>query len=85
MCCLASKRWDTRTRTKNDRTRICSVTITPYPNACFALQSYYFFRISQTIYNIFFASFYTFYKAEQVCKRVRNNMGKTIIFTIMHS
>ena len=24
-------RWDTRTRTKNDRTRICSVTITPYP------------------------------------------------------
>ena len=23
--------WDTRTRTKNDRTRICSVTITPYP------------------------------------------------------
>ncbi len=26
-CC-----WDTRTRTKNDRTRICSVTITPYPN-----------------------------------------------------
>ena len=35
MCCLASKRWDTRTRTKNDRTRICSVTITPYPNACF--------------------------------------------------
>ncbi len=24
--------WDTRTRTKNDRTRICSVTITPYPN-----------------------------------------------------
>lgn len=25
-------RWDTRTRTKNDRTRICSVTITPYPN-----------------------------------------------------
>ena len=29
-------RWDTRTRTKNDRTRICSVTITPYPNT-FAL------------------------------------------------
>ena len=27
--------WDTRTRTKNDRTRICSVTITPYPNTCF--------------------------------------------------
>ena len=24
-------RWDTRTRTKNDRTRICCVTITPYP------------------------------------------------------
>ena len=23
--------WDTRTRTRNDRTRICSVTITPYP------------------------------------------------------
>lgn len=23
--------WDTRTRTKNDRTRICCVTITPYP------------------------------------------------------
>ena len=23
--------WGTRTRTKNDRTRICSVTITPYP------------------------------------------------------
>ena len=27
LCC-----WGTRTRTKNDRTRICSVTITPYPN-----------------------------------------------------
>ena len=27
--------WDTRIRTRNDRTRICSVTITPYPNvAC---------------------------------------------------
>ena len=25
-------RWGTRIRTKNDRTRICSVTITPYPN-----------------------------------------------------
>ena len=25
------KCWGTRTRTKNDRTRICSVTITPYP------------------------------------------------------
>ncbi len=29
---LPLKCWDTRTRTKNDRTRICSVTITPYPN-----------------------------------------------------
>ena len=28
----ASFCWDTRTRTRNDRTRICSVTITPYPN-----------------------------------------------------
>ena len=36
MCCLASKRWDTRTRTKNDRTRICSVTITPYPTLSIA-------------------------------------------------
>lgn len=40
--------WDTWTRTKNDRTRICSVTITPYPNMfCFlfriAMQNYYFF------------------------------------------
>ena len=25
-------RWGTRTRTRKDRTRICSVTITPYPN-----------------------------------------------------
>ena len=24
--------WDTRTRTRKGRTRICSVTITPYPN-----------------------------------------------------
>ena len=30
LMCLAFG-WDTRTRTKNDRTRICSVTITPYP------------------------------------------------------
>ena len=29
---LIVESWDTRTRTKNDRTRICSVTITPYPN-----------------------------------------------------
>ena len=26
-----TKCWGTRIRTKNDRTRICSVTITPYP------------------------------------------------------
>ena len=24
--------WDTRTRTRKNRTRICCVTITPYPN-----------------------------------------------------
>ena len=30
LMCLAFG-WDTRTRTRNDRTRICSVTITPYP------------------------------------------------------
>ena len=29
--------WGTRTRTKNDRTRICSVTITPYPNLLLSL------------------------------------------------
>ena len=42
--------WDTRIRTWNDRTRICSVTITPYPNVirnsswnCGA-KVYYFFE-----------------------------------------
>ena len=43
--------WGTRTRTKNDRTRICSVTITPYPNVLaikqprfdLRVQRYYFF------------------------------------------
>ena len=42
VCCKIKKRepqrvlfcWDTRTRTRNDRTRICSVTITPYPKIC---------------------------------------------------
>ena len=29
--------WDTRIRTRNDRTRICSVTITPYPNVFFVV------------------------------------------------
>gem|GEM_PF-1483445 len=45
--------------------------------------TFFVFRKRFTIF--FFASFYTFYKAEKLCKRVRNNMGKTIIFTIMHS
>ena len=35
--------WDTRIRTRNDRTRICSVTITPYPNAFFERKSIYLF------------------------------------------
>ena len=30
--------WGTRTRTRKGRTRICSVTITPYPNASLVLQ-----------------------------------------------
>ena len=32
--------WDTRTRTRKGRTRICSVTITPYPNMCCNLFPY---------------------------------------------
>ena len=36
---LIVESWDTRTRTKNDRTRICSVTITPYPNIIVATRS----------------------------------------------
>ena len=28
--------WDTRTRTRKNRTRICCVTITPYPNNYFS-------------------------------------------------
>ena len=36
---LIVESWDTRTRTKNDRTRICSVTITPYPNFIVATRS----------------------------------------------
>ena len=44
--------WGTRTRTRKGRTRICSVTITPYPNAFLQIeqpcsdlrvQRYYFF------------------------------------------
>ena len=31
--------WDTRIRTWNDRTGICSVTITPYPNFHLRVQS----------------------------------------------
>ena len=33
--------WDTRIRTRNDRTRICSVTITPYPNVFLLLQCHF--------------------------------------------
>ena len=32
--------WDTRIRTRNDRTRICSVTITPYPNVVLQLNNF---------------------------------------------
>ena len=32
--------WDTRIRTRNDRTRICSVTITPYPNVVCNLNTF---------------------------------------------
>ena len=51
--------WDTRTRTKNNRTRICCVTITPYPNmfaslSDLRLQSYYFFSEVQKLSELFF-------------------------------
>ena len=52
-------RWDTRTRTRKGRTRICSVTITPYPNViqiylCIAMQSYIFSLNLQNICALFF-------------------------------
>ena len=52
--------WDTRIRTWNDRTRICSVTITPYPNSrhnpnlnC-VCKVRRFFLMSQAYLDIFF-------------------------------
>ena len=49
----AFRRWDTRTRTKNDRTRICSVTITPYPKAiCLKTQAGLGFHVQN--YDVFF-------------------------------
>ena len=63
-------RWDTRTRTRKGRTRICSVTITPYPNVAqiylwIAMQSYIFSVNFQNIcalffvYSMFFSCFHT--------------------------
>ena len=42
---LIVESWDTRTRTKNDRTRICSVTITPYPNFARGKRLYRDFKV----------------------------------------
>ena len=33
--------WDTRTRTRKNRTRICCVTITPYPKVISAIRNKY--------------------------------------------
>ena len=41
--------WDTRTRTRNDRTRICSVTITPYPNVFLLLQCHFLIASAKVI------------------------------------
>ena len=41
--------WDTRIRTRNDRTRICSVTITPYPNVFLLLQCYFLIASAKVI------------------------------------
>ena len=41
--------WDTRIRTRNDRTRICSVTITPYPNVFLFLQCYFLIASAKVI------------------------------------
>ena len=56
-CCC----WDTRIRTRNDRTRICSVTITPYPNklcssiyCCFACAKVRIFFEPTTFFPTFF-------------------------------
>ena len=42
-CCSTTQQlqfcWGTRTRTRKGRTRICSVTITPYPNRFFRVPS----------------------------------------------
>ena len=75
--------WDTRTRTRKGRTRICSVTITPYPNryvcvktCCnqvplrFQVQNYYFLVKLPN----FFATFF-----EKTFKK-RNNCRISIRF-----
>ena len=41
--------WDTRIRTRNDRTRICSVTITPYPNVFLLLQCHFLIASAKVI------------------------------------
>ena len=54
--------WGTRTRTRKGRTRICSVTITPYPklDICFSaltelrVQRYYFFSNRQNFFELFY-------------------------------
>lgn len=62
--------WDTRTRTRNDRTRICSVTITPYPNVVcnsviirLRVQRYSLFCFLQNFHALFFI-FLFFYCAK---------------------
>ena len=42
-------RWATWIRTRNDRTRICSVTITPYPNVFLLLQCHFLIASAKVI------------------------------------
>ena len=82
--------WDTRIRTRNDRTRICSVTITPYPNVFLLLQCYFLIASAKVILfseptkffstflskNVIFFHFYAFSIPKYVVLR-HTNLKKT--------
>ena len=66
--------WDTRIRTWNDRTRICSVTITPYPNfpdqtlILFLTLQRYGFLLNWQTFEIFFSKKISTFSKKTIAK-----------------
>ncbi len=72
--CASFLCWGTRARTRNDRTRICSVTITPYPMVLNSDAKVMFFFILQIKNHTFFIKSHKI----QSCKSVNIKLSLSL-------